>query len=140
MYGYPPLARPRDASNRSFLQQSAVEFAIKYDQNGGEWHELLHLHAAIEHRQETFASPRGISENIEDLPSPPLNVPTVPAYPGNGFQYQGYGADLALELCRNSLDLPFTPGRSKIDDLVANSEIEAILLAVAHAWGNLLNP
>lgn len=118
-----------------------MEFAAKYDPKSREWPELLRLRAAIAHRQETLISPRGLSEGIEDLPNAPPNIPTVPAYLGSGFQHQRFGADLALELCRNSLELLFPKMRSTIEKLVVTSEREAILLAVTHARdAKLLNP
>lgn len=98
-------------------QDRAEEYACKYD-HGERWSCIQVLRDAI-----TLAHPRIVAtEGNQVLPEPPLQVPEVPARSYVGCQYQGFSADLALELCRNSiLSLP-TNVQERLHQLVQQAE------------------
>lgn len=113
----------------------------KLDLDGDAWTtEIKAFCEAIRHRRKAIAASRGFSEEDEVLPEPPLTTPIVPAYPGSGLQYHGFGADLALELCKNSLSLLQPDVRSTIEKVVATSYRVPIRVAVDYAKGAELIP
>ena len=63
----------------------------------------------------------------ERNPTPP--PPDLPGDEGHGYQYKGFGADLALEMCRNSLLRCGDPVNNKIARVVRQSRKAAVAKA-----------
>ena len=53
---------------------------------------------AVEKRSQQLKQEQGPT-SVHDVDRDPIPPPQVPANPSRGFQYEGIGADLALEIC-----------------------------------------
>ena len=81
-----------------------MEWVGKHDQDGQPWPELATFLEVIECRTRAVAARQEFSEDDDDLPDPPSATPPVPARCSEGLRPKRFGADLALELCFNSLE------------------------------------
>ena len=95
------------------LQERAAALALRHGPNNEAWPELQRFSDAIASREAAINAPRGFGNNAFHALDPPAVAPTVPVYPNLGYQYQGFGVDVALELCRNSLDLASEQAQSQ---------------------------
>ena len=60
-------------------------------------------------------------------------APVVPIRPNQGYQYRGFGADVALELCRNSLKLLPKQAQDYVCKCIRPSRKEALLTLTVFA-------
>jgi len=123
-----------------------MEFARGHDPDGQPWPELKIFLNVIECRERAVAARQEFSEDNGDLPDPPPTAAPGPAHRSEGFQRKGFGADLALELCFNSLKhlsgmMEYPQMIEQVDDLSRTSQREPILLVVDYArTGGLIPP
>jgi hypothetical protein len=132
----PPVELFGGVSQLTTLQDRAVAFARRHDPNNEGWPELQRFSAAIASREAALNTTQGFGDDASHLPDPPAAAPTVPVYPNRGYQYQGFGADVALELCRNSLDLVSEQARSQIRRTFQVSQEKVILSTIKIARDN----
>ena len=90
------------------------------------------LKKSIDYRRKIISSrERPDLYDIHHLPSAPSTAPKVPAYPSKGFQYEGIGADAALEICWNTIqDEQMQETARLMDSFVVSSQRVPILWAL----------
>ena len=131
-----PMDRWTDLTGQAH-QRLAREFAQRNGLAANLTAELMSFELIINHRKENISQHKkevttSYCLRPSELPEPPKTRPVTPAYPSQGFQYEGFGSDVALELCTTGLE-----GMDQFvrqgDECIGASVTEPVLWTVAYA-------